>query len=452
MSTPDLQTNFCGHAFRPHLTSVLPNDMTPEYLALRQQVEAHRDAYYVKHAPTVDDFEFDRLVRQLAAMEQKLGISDPTSPTATVGSDLDAGFKKVAHATPMLSLSNIFSTEEIEIFFKENLMLIGEPKIDGLSLSLHYADGKLVQAITRGDGRQGDDVTANALGIASIPKTIAYRQPLEVRGEAYMKRSVFAELNKQREAEGEDLFKNPRNAASGSLKQKDSVESAKRKLDFLAYWADSDFVAAGYARGKTTDCDLMIDLKDLGFDIPAVRFKFTNEAHSMVAEFGGMKPELEYDIDGVVLKVNDLAKRQQLGVGTHAPKWAVAYKFPPERKVTRLLDIVVTIGKSGQACPNAVLAPLELAGTTVTAASLMNVDELERIGSPAIGDDVWVSKSGEIIPRVTEIAKRNGGAPWILPNTCPSCGTELIRDGVHFFCTNHDACPAQIEENLFHHR
>ena len=416
-----------------------------EYSALRQQIEDHRAAYYVRHAPLVSDAEFDELVRQLATMETTLGIDDPTSPTKAVGSDLAPGFQKVRHSTPMLSLDNIFTTEEIQKFFKENILLIAEPKIDGLSLELRYDKGCLQQAVTRGNGTEGDDVTAQARTINSIPKTIAAKYPLRVRGEVYMKRSVFAELNTQREKDGEDLFKNPRNAASGSLKQRDPAETAKRRLDFLAYWAD----------GMTNlppqeDSEVITRLIELGFTVPAIVFRYTNEAHFAVAEIKRLGEELDYDLDGCVLKINSLRLREELGTGTHSPKWAVAYKFPPERKITRLLDIIVTVGRTGQLCPNSVLAPVDLSGATVTAASLMNADEMVRIGSPAIGDDVYIEKAGEIVPRCMGIAKRNGGTPWVFPTHCPSCNTPLVRDGVHWFCPNHALCPAQIEGALIH--
>ena len=424
---------------------MMPTHSSPEYEALRAKVEAARDAYYKRHSPTMSDAEYDELARQLAELERELGIADPTSPTASVGSDLQEGFKKVAHTVPMLSLDNIFEGREITPFFKDPaVVLCAEPKIDGLSLELRYVSGELAQAVTRGDGHTGDDVTAQARAIHTIPQTLADPVTVNVRGEVYMRRSVFAELNTARAAEGEDPFANPRNAASGSLKQRDPAETAKRRLNFLAYWAGGALPSS-----VTSDYALLSWLTNLGFDVPPYHLAPVETAHVTVHGLEKTRNELDYDTDGVVLKVNDLQLREELGSGRHSPKWAVAYKFPPERKATLLKDIWTTVGKTGQICPNAVLAPIRLAGTTVTAASLMNADELERIGSPAVGDEVLVEKCGEIIPRVVGVAKRSGGTPWTFPTECPCCHTSLRREGVHWFCPN-PACPEQVRGRLIH--
>jgi DNA ligase (NAD+) len=419
---------------------------TPEYEKLRKQVEDARKAYYVHSASTITDFEYDALARRLAAMEAELGIDDPTSPTRDVGSDLAPGFQKVRHATPMLSLDNIFTEAEILQFFKDpDLLVIEEPKIDGLSLDLSYVNGQFAQAVTRGNGREGDDVTEQARTIESIPQTLTLPLTFHVRGECYMRRSVFARLNEERAAAGDDLLKTARNAASGSLKQKDPAETAKRRLDFLAYWASS-------TNGLTSDSGAVARLQALGFDVPSWITVPAAKAFQHIQTFDKARDRLDYDTDGVVLKVDDLKLRGELGEGTHAPKWAVAFKFPPERKATLLRGIVATVGKTGQVCPNAVLAPVVLGGATVTAASLMNQDEMERIGSPAVGDDVWVERSGEVIPRVVGIAKKAmpDRLPWTFPADCPSCGAPLQRNGVHWFCINREHCPAQIEGNLIH--
>lgn len=416
---------------------------SPEYEALRSKVEAARDAYYKRHTPTISDMEYDRLARQLAALERELGIADPTSPTASVGSDLQEGFKKVAHTVPMLSLDNIFSREEIAQFFKDpSLRVCVEPKIDGLSLELRYVDGQLAQAVTRGNGHEGDDVTAQARTIRTVPKKLKSAVTVNVRGEAYICHSVFDELQLARAEAGDEPFANPRNAASGSLKQRDPAVTANRKLDFLAYWANP-------AQGWSWHHEAIDWLHAEGFTVPPCERTDVGFSHLAITTIAKDRDDALYDLDGAVIKIDDLAVREEMGSGTHSPKWAVAYKFPPERKATLLKDIWTTVGKTGQICPNAVLAPVRLAGTTVTAASLMNADELERVGSPAVGDEVFVQKEGEIIHRVVGVAKRGGAAPWTFPTECPCCHTALRREGVHWFCPN-SACPEQVRGRLIH--
>ena len=412
-----------------------------EIAVLAAELTEH-DRRYRAGEPTITDFEFDAKIARLRTL-------DAAHPLLhTIGSDLTEGWTKVKHISPMLSLDNVFDASDVQNFFGGGEQAV-EPKIDGLSLELQYVDGLLSRAVTRGRDGVGDDVTANARQIASIPQTLPRAElingnrgtMLRVRGEVYMGRAAFAALNAQREIMQESLMANPRNAAAGSLKQKDPSVTRERNLGFLAYWTseafDQDAQHAFLSRlGFTTaGCVVCSSLDDVMEAILAV--KSDNAAQ-------------DFDIDGAVIKVRSYRLQQELGMGSKSPKWACAFKYPPSEVETVLQDVEVTVGRTGQICPNARLKPVLLDGSTVKNASLMNSDELERIGNPAIGDIVVVSKSAMIIPRVTGVRKCSGNKPWRMPTVCPSCSTPLERQvlqtgekSVHWFCPAGIKCNAQ---------
>lgn len=431
---------------------------------LRQTVAQHDHDYYVGANPTISDREYDELKRELAALEA--GLPPAEAVTKRVSSDLTAGFAKVKHASPMLSLDNTFTPAGVLDFFSRPEELVIEPKVDGCSLELTYEAGILVKAVTRGDGTTGDDVSAQAARIATIPKTLgdlASGDPLvsagrclRVRGEVLMRRSVFAKLNAAREAEGDEPFANPRNAAAGSLKLKDAAEVASRRLDFIAYWTDLPMlIAASHWEelewlGRHGFTTFKFGHPHEGDDLWQVKHQLQlPTVASLLDKLDRHRVGLDYDTDGAVIKVDSRARQAELGAGSKSPKWACAFKYPPARVATTLLDIEVTVGHTGQICPNARLKPVWLEGSTISNASLMNMDELTRIGSPGIGDEVWVEKSACIIPRIVGVKQhQHGSSPWQLPSTCPSCSSVLVKDGVHWFCPNHKSCEAQLIAGL----
>ncbi|MHC4332178.1 MAG: NAD-dependent DNA ligase LigA [Planctomycetota bacterium] len=441
---------------------------------LKEEINKHNHAYYVLAKPTVSDAEFDVLFNELKELERRWPqIADENSPTQKVGSQVLSSFPKAKHAQKMLSLDNAFESGDVTTFFSGHRLITGivEPKIDGLSLSLRYKDGKLVKAITRGDGATGDDVTANAKVIKSIPLVLEHPFTVEVRGEVCMFFSVFDSLNEQLKTAGEDQFANPRNAAAGSMKQKDSRVVAKRGLSFVAYGSavPAKFLddAAGFAKREVehTHDNVLKWLTKEGFmtvyNYPSniqdvLRSHFCadmaeKEYVSMAVAWGeDMRKLAPFPTDGLVFKVNDLALHAELGEGTRFPKWAVAYKFPPERKPTKLLGVEVSVGRHGTITPVALLEPLQLSGTTVQRASICNQDEVERLGIN-VGDMVYVEKSAEIIPKIMGIATKNVEGFWKMPSKCPSCGTALTREEgkVAYRCTYH-GCPAQVTERLEH--
>lgn len=364
--------------------------------------------YYDKDRPTLSDAEYDAEYRRLVEIErQHPELVLPDSPTQKVGSkSKDTGFKKVTHRHKMLSLENAFSADEVTSFFDDPTDLMAEYKIDGLSLSLTYEKGALVQAVTRGDGATGDDVTANALTIRSIPHTIQSKDRVEVRGEVYMSKTVFEELNVEREQRGESLFANPRNAASGSMKLKDPRETAARRLSFLAYGA------RGFSTIETQS-SLFVKLQECGFSVPKfdVMFPSVQAAIDSLAE---VRHDQDYAIDGIVFKINSMAIQSELGDGSRAPKWACAYKFPATKVTTKLNGISIQVGRLGTITPVAELEPVHIDGTTVKRASLCNQDEINRLNLN-IGDIVQVQKAAEIIP---QLCKYPEGANY----TCPECG------------------------------
>ena len=412
--------------------------------------------YYVLDAPEVSDYEFDMLMQELKSIESQFPeLVTPASPTQRVGGVASGKFEKVTHTVQMASLQDVFSFEQTESFVERCRQELGqtefsvEPKIDGLSVSLEYENGLLVRGSTRGDGFVGEDVTANIRTIRSIPlKLNNAPEFIEVRGEVYMPRASFFELAEQQELEGEQPFKNPRNAAAGSLRQKDSSITAKRKLDMFIFNVQQ-------VRGKelTSHSQSLDYLKELGFKtIPT--YKVCNSYDQIEEEInriGQERSQFSYDIDGVVIKVNSLAQREVMGATAKTPKWAVAYKFPPEEKETTLLDIEVNVGRTGAITPVAVFEPILLAGTSVSRAVLHNQDFIDE-KDIRIGDTIVVRKAGEIIPEVLRsVAHKDGSATFTLPAVCPVCGTPSVREeGESVLRCPNVQCPAQLLKNLIH--
>ena len=413
--------------------------------------------YYVKDNPSVPDSEYDKLLRELIDIENahpELKTDD--SPTVRVGGEAQSSFEKVNHETPMLSLGNAFNEEELRRFDERIREHIGkveymcELKIDGLAVSLKYEDGRFVQGLTRGDGTTGEDITENLRTIHAIPLKIKEPLNVEVRGEAYMPRRSFMRLNDEREKNEEQPFANPRNAAAGSLRQLDPKLAAKRKLSVFLYSVNdfTDFNAI-------TQSDALDELDRLGFK--------TNHERARVEDIEGVleyikkwtkqREQLSYDIDGIVIKVNDLDQQDEMGFTQKSPRWAIAYKFPAEEVVTELKDIELSIGRTGVVTPTAILEPIRVAGTTVSRASLHNEDLIKE-RDIRIGDSVIVKKAGDIIPEVVRsiIDRRpNDAKPYRMPTHCPSCGHELVRiEGeVALRCIN-PKCQAQLVEGLIH--
>ena len=428
---------------------------------LRREVAHHAKLYYVDDAPVISDYEYDRMYYELLELEQAHPeYFDPASPTQRVGGKPLDKFGKVTHRVRMDSLSDVFSYEELTDFVARvhaelpDAMFSVEPKIDGLSCSLIYENGVLVTGATRGDGVTGEDITQNVRTIFSIPLTLPEPLTLTVRGEVYMPRAVFERINQKREAEGKALMANPRNAAAGSLRQLDPQITASRALDiFIFNYQEGNLWADG--RAPLTHTETLDRLDALGF--PAIKLRtVVGTADEMIAhieKIGSMRDDLAYDIDGVVVKVNDLAQRGILGEGVSTPRWAVAYKFPPERKQTRLNEITIQVGRTGVLTPTAELAPVRLAGTTVSRATLHNIDFI-RERDIMLGDVVSVQKSGDIIPEVVcaHPEKRDGTQlPFHMPTHCPSCGHEVVKaEGeVAVRCIN-PACPAQLSRGIEH--
>lgn len=421
---------------------------------LREKLRYYSKKYYVDDSPLISDYEYDMLYRDLQLLEKEHPeYDDPNSPTHRVGGKALDKFEKVQHTVQLGSLQDVFSFSEMQQFM-EKIIQDGdtfsvEAKIDGLSVALRYEGGKLVLGATRGDGVVGEDVTANLRTVQSIPLVIPYTGKLEVRGEVYLPRDNFEELNRQREQSGESLFANPRNAAAGSLRQLDPAVAAERKLDIFIF--------------NVQYCDKVFEFHDESLDFLAEQgFKVIplrktvgsiDDAIDFISYIGSQRESLEYDIDGAVVKINRLQRREELGNTANTPKWAAAYKYPPERKKTKLLDIIVQVGRTGVLTPNAVLEPVRLAGTTVSRATLHNIDFI-REKDIRIGDTVIVQKAGDIIPEIAEVDKKSREAsavPYDMPHECPSCGERTVRDedGPAVRCTN-AACPAQRVRNIAH--
>ena len=424
---------------------------------LRDMLNEHSRRYYELDAPTISDYEYDMLQRELATLEREHPEEvTPDSPTQRVGGRALTKFAPVTHEVPLESLQDSFSDAEVADFdervrgqlpFAEYSV---EPKVDGLSVALEYRNGVFVRGATRGDGRVGEDVTENLRTIRSIPAELPEKLPhLIVRGEVYMPKTVFAELNAEREENGEQTFANPRNAAAGSLRQLDPSIAAKRRLDLAVF-----NLQLCEGRSFTTHSETLDYLRSQGF--PVIGNKVVDNVQDALAEIrrlGEHRAELPYDMDGAVVKLNSLTDREALGSTSKVPRWAIAYKYPPEEKESRVMNIVVQVGRTGVLTPKAVLAPVHLAGTTVTNATLHNQDFIDE-KDIRIGDAVLVRKAGEIIPEIVRVLpdKRPDGAqPYRLPDRCPVCGARVYREEGESSvrCTGAE-CPAQLLRNLSH--
>ena len=420
---------------------------------LSDTLKYHNKKYYIEDSPEIEDFEYDAMLRELERLEEEYPeFRREDSPTQMVGGAALKLFSPVEHSVKMESLQDVFSFDELRSFAEKldlsRTALSVEPKIDGLSVSLEYRDGLFFRGSTRGDGVTGEDVTANLLQIKSIPKVISFEGALEVRGEVYMPRDSFERLTERQELMGETPFKNPRNAAAGSLRQKNSEVTAERGLDIFVFNIQR-------IEGKefSSHIETLDFLGGLGFHtLPT--YKRCGDVEQAVAEIeriGLSRGGLPYDIDGAVLKVDNLSYREELGSTSKYPKWAAAFKFPPEEKETVLKSIEIGVGRTGALTPTAVFDPIQLAGTTVSRATLHNEDFITSKGI-CIGDTITVRKAGDIIPEVLSVSKHaEGAAPYEMPKICPSCGSPVWREEGEAVirCTNAD-CPAQLLRHLIH--
>ena len=413
--------------------------------------------YYVLDNPTMPDFEYDHLLRELEELEKAYPeLLNSDSPTQRVGGAAISAFEKYQHPVPLMSLQDVFSLEELNEFL-EKIQLSEpetefsvEPKIDGLSVALEYVDGKFVRGATRGDGNVGEDVTENLKTIRSIPMTIEDAPPrLIVRGEVYMPKKSFEKLNARQEEEGKPLFANPRNAAAGSLRQLDPKICAQRGLDIFVF-----NIQLCEGRDFTSHAETLDYLKSLRLKvIPSKTFRSVEQIDEYVLSINENRGDLPCDIDGAVIKVNDLTRRERLGATEKFPRWAAAYKYPPEIKETVVEDIIIQVGRTGVLTPKAVVRPVRLAGTTVTNATLHNQDFISE-RDIRIGDTVHIRKAGEIIPEILDVVKEKRPADTVayrLPDTCPVCGAKAVRDedGAFMRCTG-AACGAQLSRNIAH--
>jgi len=438
---------------------------------LRREVAYHNDRYYRHDDPEIADAEYDALARELRDLEERhpeLAVAN--SPAATVGAAPLTQFTTVVHRVPMMSLDNVFSADELRAWAErvekqvpEGVSYVGELKVDGLAMSLTYRNGRFVQAATRGDGTSGEDVTANVATIAAIPHELPpamgpWPELLEVRGEVYMPTAAFEELNERQAAAGERLFVNPRNSAAGSLRQKDPAITASRALSFWAYQLGEVVMPPGVGEPdalRHSHHGTLDWLAHAGFPVSPDRRNLASvdDVVAFCAHWQDARHELGYEIDGVVVKVDDLGVQQRLGSTSRAPRWAIAYKFPPEERSTRLLDIEVSIGRTGKATPFAVLEPVFVGGSTVGLATLHNEDQV-RAKDVRPGDLVMVRKAGDVIPEVVGPVKKAGGKrpeAWRFPSTCPVCSGPLVRlEGESdTFCTNLD-CGGQRVQRIAH--
>ena len=432
-------------------------DFETQAARLREELNEHNYRYYVLDAPAISDFEYDKMLRELEELEAAHPeLVTPDSPTQRVGGKALDSFQQVVHRVPLQSLQDVFSPDELldfdrrvrESAVKPEYLL--EPKVDGLSVALEYEDGVFARGATRGDGQVGEDVTENIRTIRSIPMKLEDAPAqLIVRGEVYMPRKTFERLNGERELRGESLFANPRNAAAGSMRQLDPKIAAARGLDMVVFniqYTDHPPFATDSAgldwlkklRFKVIDYQLLEDMGDI---------------QSAIFELGDQRERYPFDIDGAVVKVNNLTQREALGETAKFPRWAAAYKYPPEQKESVVEDIVVQVGRTGVLTPKAVISPVRLAGTTVTNATLHNQDFITE-KDIRIGDTVIVQKAGEIIPEIVSVVREKrpqGTVPYLLPTVCPVCGAAVARDedGAHIRCTGAE-CPAQLLRNLTH--
>ena len=446
-----------------------PTEAQYKIQVLSKLLEQHNYNYYVLDNPTISDYDFDQLLEELMALEKQFPeFLSPNSPSQRVGGQITKEFKSVKHQYAMLSLSNSYNQEDLLDFdrrvreglgitaigglFDEGIDYVCELKFDGLSISLIYENGKLTQAITRGDGVQGDDVTTNAKTIKSIPLQLKgnYPEKFEIRGEVFMPRPVFDAINKEREEIGDALMANPRNAASGSMKMQDSAQTAKRKLDCFLYYV------LGENLPHQSHFDNMHAAKSWGFKISedAKLCSGINEVINFINYWDKKRFDLPYDIDGIVIKVNSYNQQQNLGFTAKSPRWAIAYKFKAEQVSTELLSIAYQVGRTGAITPVANLQPVQLGGTTVKRASLHNADIIEKL-DVRLGDMVFVEKGGEIIPKIigVDFSKRKADSqPTHYIKQCPECNTELQRNEgeANHFCPNENECPPQVIGKMEH--
>jgi len=431
-------------------------DVKAEIERLRKEIEKHDYNYYVLDNPTISDFEYDQMLRRLEELEsQHPELVTPDSPTQRVGGQPLAQFAPVVHAVPLESLNDVFSFEELRAFDGRVKQVLGsaeysvEPKIDGLSVALEYENGVFVRGATRGDGVTGEDVTENLRTIKSLPRRLEKApERLIVRGEVYMPKAVFNELNAEREKRGERLLANPRNAAAGSMRQLDPKITASRKLELIVF-----NVQLISGEGFHTHAESLEYLRSLGFKtVDFWIYDNIEDCCGRIQWIGDNRDGFDYDIDGAVIKVNNLEDRRKLGSTSKAPRWAAAYKYPPEKKESRVVDITVQVGRTGVLTPKAIIEPVRLAGTTVTNATLHNqafIDEKDI----RIGDTVLVQKAGEIIPEVLMVIKEKRpewAVPYKLPDYCPVCGAPVSKDEeAAVRCTGAE-CPAQLLRNTLH--
>ncbi|MCD9060350.1 NAD-dependent DNA ligase LigA [Staphylococcus chromogenes] len=433
------------------------SDLSKRVKVLHELLHQYNYEYHVKDNPSVPDSEYDKLLHELIDIEtQHPELKTADSPTVRVGGEAQSSFEKVRHETPMFSLSNAFNEDDLRRFDQRVREAVGEVsymcelKIDGLAVSLKYENGRLVQGLTRGDGTTGEDITENLKTIHAIPLTLKQPISFEVRGEAYMPRKSFIKLNEEKEKKGEAPFANPRNAAAGSLRQLDSKLAAARKLDIFLY-SINDFTELD----ATSQSEALTELDELGFKTNPERIiaKTIDDVLDYIAHWTTSRDALSYDIDGIVIKVNAIEHQEEMGFTQKSPRWAIAYKFPAEEVVTTLLDIELSIGRTGVVTPTAVLEPVHVAGTTVSRASLHNEDLIHE-RDIRIGDEVVVKKAGDIIPEVVRVIldrRPENTEKYHMPTHCPSCGHELVRiEGeVALRCIN-PKCQAQLIEGLKH--
>lgn len=439
------------------MAKITLDEAQTEAKSLRKKLDRWAEDYYSKDAPEVEDHVYDQNYNRLLELEAEFPqIVTPDSITQRVGGQINSDFSKVEHEIPMLSMGDVFSKEELKEFDQRMQKLVGHPvaynvelKIDGLSLSLEYTDGKLTRASTRGNGSVGEDVTANARYIKDIPQVLPEKITTEVRGECYMSKEAFGSLNKERDEKGEAVFANPRNAAAGSLRQLNAQVTKKRDLSTFIYtWVNPP-------KDITSQHQAIQEMSKLGFHTNQTGKKLSSmdEVFDFIDEYTKKRDSLAYGIDGIVLKVDELSLQQELGNTVKVPRWEIAYKFPPEEQETVVRDIEWTVGRTGVVTPTAVMDPVQLAGTTVSRAVLHNADLLKQ-KDVRIGDTVLLHKAGDIIPEISKVilSKRpKDSKPYEIPTLCPSCGQELVHlEGeVALRCIN-PSCPAQVEEGIIH--
>ncbi|MEI7998068.1 MAG: NAD-dependent DNA ligase LigA [Candidatus Omnitrophota bacterium] len=444
---------------------MLPIDMKPsqaqiEIKKLIQQIDEHNHRYYVLNQPSISDFEYDELLKELMVLEEEFPqYKLSTSPSQRVGAKVDGDLPSVTHLIKMLSLDNTYSIEEIKLWYERVLKgldgyqpaLMVEPKIDGVSCALTYRNGELVLGATRGDGSVGEDVTHNVKTIRSVPLRLKGQVPalLEVRGEVYMDKKDFARLNDKRKDSGEEFFVNPRNAASGSLKLLDGRMAAQRHLKFFVH-------SFGVFEGQLSpesQWDFLQQCQEYGFAVaPSSRLcKNLDEVISCCQQMQDGRQDLGYDVDGLVIKVNDLKEQEQLGTTLKGPRWAVAYKFPAYQASTLVREILVQVGRTGVITPVAELEPVFCGGVTISRATLHNFDEIKRLNVNC-GDRVLIERAGDVIPKIVKVTEKLSKGSFAIPKTCPSCGARIVKEDleqVAYLCMN-PSCPKQLERGLLH--